>query len=155
MSHILIDFYLLFDDNYFMDNYLIKCIGNDYFRDPVTNRVRIKKDGLHFGVFLINGTKLTIEWDNVVKIDQTVNLANKQVSYGKALAGGIVFGPLGAVLGGLSGGKKTERTLTIIFMDESKELKSVSFEAVNSLPIRNKIEAELKKRYGTTDRTER
>lgn len=137
-----------------MDNYLIKCLGNDYFRDPITNRVRIKKDGLHFGVLFVNGTKLTIKWDDVLKIDQTVNLANKQVSYGKALAGGIVFGPLGAVLGGLSGGKKTERTLTIVFLDERKELKSVSFESMSSLPIRNKIESELKNRYGTTDRTE-
>ena len=137
-----------------MDNYLIKCLGNDYYRDPITNRVRIKKDGLHFGVLFVNGTKLIIKWDDVLKIDQTVNLANKQVSYGKALAGGIVFGPLGAILGGLSGGKKTERTLTIIFIDETRELKSVSFESMNSLPIRNKIESELKKRYGTTDRTE-
>lgn len=137
-----------------MNNYLIQCLGNDYFRDPTANRIRIKNDGLDFGVFLVKGTKLSIGWEDVLKIEQTVNLADKKVSYGKAVAGGLVFGPVGAVLGGLSGGRVTDRVLTIVFLDKSKNLQSVSFDSKMSLPIRNKIEAELQKRFGTIDRTE-
>ena len=137
-----------------MNNYLIQCLGSDYFRDPTANRIRIKNSGLDFGVFLVKGTKLSINWDDVLKIEQTVNLADKKVSYGKAIAGGLVFGPVGAILGGLSGGRITDRVLTIVFLDKNKNLQSVSFDSKMSLPIRNKIEAELQKRFGTVDRTE-
>lgn len=137
-----------------MFKYVIQCLGNDYFRDPVANNLMIKKDGLHFGVLFIGSTKVTIPWDRLLKIAQTVSIADTKVSYGKALAGGLIFGPVGAILGGVSGGRTTERVLSIIFLDESNEMKSISFDSKSSLPIRNKIESEMQKRFGTTDRTE-
>lgn len=137
-----------------MNNYLIQCLGNDYFRDPTANRIRIKNDGLHFGVFLVGNTKLDIKWDNVLKIEQTSKLADKKVSYSKAIAGGLIFGPVGAILGGMAGGRVTDRVLTIVFVDGSQKLQTVSFDSKMSLPIRKKIETELKKRFTTADRTE-
>ena len=137
-----------------MNNYTIDCLEGDYFREPTRNTLNINKHGLHFGIPFIKATQVKIPWDNLLKIDQTANYADKRVSYGKALAGGLLFGPVGAIVGGLSGTKVLERTLTIVFLAESNELKSITFESKMALPVRNKIEKEMQKRFGTLDRTE-
>lgn len=134
-------------------SYYITCLEGFYYREPTPNNLKVNGSGVHFGVPFVSKNRLDLSWDKILKIDQTSNLANKTVSYGKALAGGLIFGPIGAILGGVSGTKSVERTLTIIFLDDTDNLKSVSFESKANLAIRNKIEKTMNKRFGTTDRT--
>lgn len=135
-------------------SYYVTCLEGYAFREPTPNNLKVNGTGLHFGVPLVSKNRLDIPWDDVLKIDQTANFVDKRVSYGKALAGGLIFGPVGAIIGGVSGSRSLERTLTIVFMANDKSLQSVSIESKSSLPIRDKIEKAMKKRFGTTDRTE-
>lgn len=134
--------------------YSVTCLEGYGFREPTPNNLKLNNSGIHFGVPFLSKTKLTILWENVLKIDQTANFVDKRVSYGKALAGGLIFGPVGAIIGGVSGSRSLERTLTVVFLAEDNSLQSISIESKASLPIRDKIEKEMKKRFGTTDRTE-
>lgn len=130
--------------------------GSKNFLEPMQTNLKVKKDGIHFGIPFIKSNREFIPWEKLLKVDLTSNIADKKVSFGKAIVGDIVFGPVGAILGGMSGGRTVERSLTIIYLNEQNELSSIHFDASRAIPliIKKKIEGELMKRYGALDRTE-
>lgn len=62
----------------------------------------------------------TIRYSEIENIDLKYELGEKNVSVGKAVAGAVLAGGVGAVLGGMSGGKKVDTYLLISYEAEGQ-----------------------------------
>lgn len=88
----------------------------------------IKKPEVHLGLDQITGVNVISEKDVIEK--------SKSVT-GRAVVGGVLLGPLGAIVGGMSGvGNKTKSNtkyyMIINYKSQSEELKVLSFEIVGA-----------------------
>ncbi|MDQ5970113.1 MAG: hypothetical protein QG593_630 [Patescibacteria group bacterium] len=62
----------------------------------------------------------TINYSDIKNIDVKYEIGEKNVSAGKAIAGGVLFGGVGAVLGGMSGGKKVDTYLIVSYVSDGQ-----------------------------------
>ena len=76
------------------------------------------------GVKLTIGMKQFIDYKDIDSTSIEYKVIEKEFSAGKAVAGGILFGGIGALAGGAMGGEKAKSYLTIKYRmnGESKEL---------------------------------
>ena len=140
--------------------YHIKGLG-DNFADQDFFDVSLNGDNLEINQIKVRFGKRTILQSyrinaqdilmmDIVSVEQ---LKNKSV-VGRGVAGGLLFGPLGAVIGGMSGinKQKIKRTLVIIYLpsqrDEPQEfildIDVPSWGSLNEVSI-NKLKKELTK----------
>lgn len=66
-----------------------------------------------------------IPWSKIKKVQSYHEVVDKNVSVGKAVAGGVLFGPAGAILGGLMGTQGTKSSLVITYLDEENTEKEL------------------------------
>lgn len=62
-----------------------------------------------------------IPYEDIIEVQTTYDVKDKQLSAGKAVVGGLVFGGLGAIAGASLGGKKVESTLRILYKIEDEQ----------------------------------
>ncbi|MNT48143.1 hypothetical protein D3C72_1849080 [compost metagenome] len=138
-----------------MSYYITYLDGSDNFQEPMKTNFAFKRNGIRVGVVFIQSNSEFISWENILRVDFTSKLVEQRVSIGKALIGGLIFGPAGAIVGGLSGKQVNDRMVSIIRRKEDGSIGPIVLEGTSGVPllIKRKIDQELTKRYGTTDRT--
>ena len=72
--------------------------------------------------------KLSIPKENLISISLDYDVADKELSAGKAIAGGLIAGSVGAIAGASMGGKKVTPTLRIHFIDDTGNEQVLSLE---------------------------
>ena len=76
-------------------------------------------------------TDITLPYERIIsfKVDNEVNLAKSGGTIGRALAGGILFGNTGAIVGGMSGkGKTTVKWFgTLLYHDKDGKKQELNF----------------------------
>lgn len=104
--------------------------------------------------------KIELGYDQIKKVeimDETQILDVDKSVIGRAVAGGVLLGGLGATIGAISGvgtkkKKVCERFLIINYLPlDSEEMKAMSFKAASNGYIPQKIVTELKFRAGLAD----
>lgn len=138
-----------------MSYYITYLEGSDNFREPMKTNIAFKRNGIRVGVVFMKSNSEFIPWENILRADFTSKLVEQRASIGKALVGGLIFGPAGAIVGGLSGQQVNDRMVSIIRRKEDGTIAPLILEATSGVPltIKKKIDEELLKRFGTTDRT--
>jgi hypothetical protein len=116
--------------------------------------IEVNDEGIKVYLPLTN-QKDFIAWDQVQRVDIESDVENKKISFSKAIGGGLLFGPVGAVLGGVSGAKKTHISLLVSYITASNERKTFVF--TTNLQTANKakstIDEELVRRFGKAERS--
>lgn len=88
--------------------------------------------------------KFEIPASNLKGVSLDYEITERQLSAGKAIAGGIIAGGVGAIAGASMGGKKVTPTLVISFVDDSGNEKQLLLEG-NKLDNAQKM---MIKKYG-------
>lgn len=127
----------------FSQGLAVNITTDDNENKLVIKSVVVKKPEVNLKYEQITGINVTSEEEILEK--------SKSVT-GRAVVGGVLLGPLGAIIGGMSGigDKKKEKTryyLIINYKSKDDEIKVLSFEVTNSLGawdkfiehVRNKI----------------
>lgn len=76
------------------------------------------KPGFTNAIITRKGLKVfgqTIAWGDIVSSDVTYEVKDKSVSAGKAVAGAVIAGPVGAIVGGMLGGKGVDSYLKVTY----------------------------------------
>lgn len=88
--------------------------------------------------------KFKIAATNLRGIALDYEISEKQLSAGKAIAGAVIAGGVGAIAGASMGGKKVTPTLVISFVDDGGNNKQLPLEG-NKLDVAQKM---MLKKYG-------
>jgi len=90
--------------------------GCTELRKPGQTKITVDRKGIKLhGQF--------IAWENVKDAQVKYEVVNKGGSVGKAVAGGVVAGGAGAIVGGMMGGKGVDTYLHVIYIAEGQEHK--------------------------------
>lgn len=113
----------------------------------VIKSVVVKKPEVNLKYEQITGINVTSEKEILEK--------SKSVT-GRAVVGGVLLGPLGAIVGGMSGigDKKKEKTryyLIINYKSKDDEIKVLSFEVTNSLGAWDKFIEHVRKKINANN----
>ncbi|MFQ9545604.1 MAG: hypothetical protein ACLR02_11350 [Clostridium sp.] len=113
----------------------------------VIKSVVVKKPEVNLKYEQITGINVTSEEEILEK--------SKSVT-GRAVIGGVLLGPLGAIVGGMSGigDKKKEKTryyLIINYKSKDDEIKVLSFEVTNSLGAWDKFIEHVRKKINVNN----
>lgn len=113
----------------------------------VIKSVVVKKPEVNLKYEQITGINVTSEEEILEK--------SKSVT-GRAVIGGVLLGPLGAIVGGMSGigDKKKEKTryyLIINYKSKDDEIKVLSFEVTNSLGAWDKFIEHVRKKINANN----
>lgn len=89
---------------------------------------------------------LDISLDDVLGYERLCELEKKKISIGKAIVGGAIFGPVGAILGGFMGKSKKKKKEVILLINYKGEevpliLNKISFDAIEQLLPNKKAQA--------------
>jgi len=116
-------------------------------------QLEINDEGLALSL-IMSKQKDFISWEDILSIEVVHEVEKKNISMGKAIGGGILLGPVGAVLGGVSGSKKTSISVLISYLTPSKEEKVLTLTANNNVAnkLKSDIDKELSNRFGTSNR---
>lgn len=87
-----------------------------------------------------------IAWEKVIGVETVHNVGNSSFSAGGAIAGEIMLGTLGAIAGGLSGGKKVDSLVIIRYKSDAGDVKDLVISARNAEKIKDKVIKQLQKR---------
>lgn len=104
------------------------------FRQPCRANIMVNKDTFKIELF----TKIPIERISSMTIEHEVS--DKEISAGKAVAGAVIAGGFGAIIGGAMGGKKVSSVLTVNYANANGEICEVVLEA--------KLASQIKEKYG-------
>lgn len=89
--------------------------GGTKVHSPGSKILDINDEGITLKLALSSQVDF-IPWDDVLDVEILQQIENKQISAKKAVIGGVLFGPVGAVLGGMSGTKKLKIAVSIAYL---------------------------------------
>lgn len=104
------------------------------FRRPCRVNLMVKRNIFKIELF----AKIPVERISSINVQHDV--ADKQLSAGKAVAGAVIAGGVGAIVGGAMGGKKVTSVLTVNYANTNGEVCEVVLEAKLASQIKEKIE---------------
>lgn len=120
--------------------------GLDLMPRPGKYQLRLSKD--HISIVPTfrapDAKEFKIPTSNIKSVSLDYEIADKQLSAGKAIVGGMVAGSVGAIAGASMGGKKVTPTLVINFVDDSGNERQLPLEG-NKLDNANNL---MIKKYG-------
>ncbi len=140
MSVFLIALYLLFQYDYFMIQKVFYVSGNPQKpkERPHYTTLAVKNDAL-----LFDGCRFT--YDLIVGVYLNTELRQKQFSAGKAVAGGLLLGGIGAIAGAASGATKAEHQLIIEYRVSELQTAEIVIATKNAPPIKKNLDKKLTK----------
>ena len=86
--------------------------GGGITAKPGPINMAFTKEGMKFSI----GLKQSINYDDIKSVQVEYQVREKGFSAGKAAAGGVLFGELGAIAGGALGGEKVVSFLKITYL---------------------------------------
>jgi hypothetical protein len=117
---------------------------------PGLANISIKKDFINIEL------RKKIFYDQILNMSVDYDVSDKVLSGGKAVAGAVIAGPLGALVGLSMGGKKVSTVLTIEYRDGAKQKKYILLETNIAETIKSSIDrANLKHAAKTSPENER
>ena len=136
--------------------YLVKYIaGGQNLHTPGNKNLLFVKEGVKVEVpVLFSKEKDVLIWENIQRADIKEDVEKNLVSIGKAIAGGVLFGGVGALIGAATGSKKVVTSLFISYLTASNENKLLilTMSPQYAHKIKLKIDEELINRFGTAER---
>lgn len=110
-------------------------------RRPGIVNIGLKRDCLKIELY-----RKKIPYDRIQNVTTDREVTKKDLSAKKALAGAVLAGPAGAVVGAVMGGKKVLSTIKFEYLNDDDELREVVFKTKSA----EAIKAKYMKKSGVT-----
>lgn len=86
---------------------------------------------------------ISIPYSSITDVNTSYDVKDKSVSYGKAIAGDILAGPIGAIAGAGMGKKKVEQSLVINYTTETGQQRQLVANTKHAELLVKKIQKHL------------
>ncbi len=120
-------------------------LGTDpSLRKPGEYSLSIKGDHIRLQEPLKNKRfGISVPYSQITDVSTSFEVKDKSVSYGKAVAGDILAGPIGAIAGAGMGKKKVEPSLVISYTTETGEQRQIVANYKHAELLQKKIQKHL------------
>lgn len=116
--------------------------GNPDLPKPGKYKIEIHKDGIQI-LQPLKSNKVFVPNSQITDVSVSYDVKDKSLSVGKAIAGDLIAGPLGAIAGAAMGSKKVEPHLVISQKDASGQVHQFVLVTKQAEKIQKKIQKHL------------